>query len=127
MSSETPPGVSPEAPPKMMWCTGCGADRREDEFGNFQNGSRRKTCERHNKRRRLEETLDSWPDFVEELKAWNHPDQKQVLHVKKVFPIHTLPAKFGCSSPWAPSELRVAQWVVERLMASTGFRFRLWS
>ena len=56
-----------------IWCSKCGMFRDSECFATNNSGRRKKLCNRHGKKRELEETFDDWDSFEAKLHAWNHP------------------------------------------------------
>ena len=66
----------------QTWCSSCKSFRDANSFETTTNGKKRKTCNRHGKKRGadavgkkrgVDAVFHRWDEFEEQLTAWNYP------------------------------------------------------
>ena len=55
-----------------VWCTSCNAFRSSEDFLTLKSGKPRKTRSKHQKKRDLDASLDSWDALLAEFRERNH-------------------------------------------------------
>ncbi|KAL1956391.1 hypothetical protein VTO42DRAFT_7374 [Malbranchea cinnamomea] len=76
-----------------FFCSTCKRNRLTKDFEYNKQGKRKLTCQRHSRKRALE--INSWEEFIQAIRRWNKPGQREILHTSYTFNLDNLPVKFG--------------------------------